>query len=73
MTGLEICFLKSALENETLSLPSELSFDEWQDVVMAMVRPFTVTDPVAFVEKCLFGGIGPAKGFGCGLMLVRRA
>ncbi len=34
-------FLKSALENETLSLPSELSFDEWQDVVMAMVRPFT--------------------------------
>ncbi len=33
----------------------------------------TVTDPVAFVEKCLFGGIGPAKGFGCGLMLVRRA
>lgn len=32
----------------------------------------TVTDPEEFVEKCLFGGIGPAKGFGCGLMLVRR-
>ncbi|MBK5274774.1 MAG: CRISPR-associated helicase Cas3' [Desulfuromonadales bacterium] len=34
-------FLKSALENETLTLPLELSYDEWQDVVMAMVRPFT--------------------------------
>lgn len=33
----------------------------------------TVTDPNIFVEKCLFQGIGPAKGFGCGLMLVRRA
>lgn len=32
----------------------------------------TVTEPVRFVEKCLFSGIGPAKGFGCGLMLVRR-
>lgn len=32
----------------------------------------TVTDPDVFVEKCLFDGIGPAKGFGCGLMLVRR-
>ena len=33
----------------------------------------TVTEPDVFVEKCLFDGIGPAKGFGCGLMLVRRA
>lgn len=32
----------------------------------------TVIEPVVFVEKCLFDGIGPAKGFGCGLMLVRR-
>jgi len=32
----------------------------------------TVTEPDVFVEKCLFDGIGPAKGFGCGLMLVRR-
>jgi len=32
----------------------------------------TVTDPGVFIEKCLFKGIGPAKGFGCGLMLVRR-
>lgn len=32
----------------------------------------TVTEPDLFIEKCLFGGIGPAKGFGCGLMLVRR-
>jgi CRISPR system Cascade subunit CasE len=32
----------------------------------------TVIDPAVFIEKCLFDGIGPAKGFGCGLMLVRR-
>lgn len=32
----------------------------------------TVADKDVFVEKCLFGGIGPAKGFGCGLMLVKR-
>lgn len=31
-----------------------------------------VVDPKTFVEKCLFTGIGPAKAFGCGLMLVRR-
>lgn len=33
----------------------------------------TVTEPDVFVEKCLFNGLGPAKAFGCGLMLVRRA
>jgi len=33
----------------------------------------TVADPEVFVNKCLFFGIGPAKGFGCGLMLVRPA
>jgi len=32
----------------------------------------TVDEPDTFVNKCLFTGIGPAKGFGCGLMLVRR-
>ena len=32
----------------------------------------TVTEPETFVEKALLRGIGPAKGFGCGLMLVRR-
>lgn len=32
----------------------------------------TVADPTAF-RKMLFEGLGPAKGFGCGLMLVRRA
>lgn len=32
----------------------------------------TVTEPDVFVEKCLFTGIGPVKGFGCGLMLVMR-
>ena len=30
-----------------------------------------VSDPVLF-NQALFAGIGPAKGFGCGLMLVRR-
>ncbi len=30
----------------------------------------TVTDPVRF-KQALFHGIGPAKGFGCGLLLVR--
>jgi CRISPR system Cascade subunit CasE len=32
----------------------------------------TVIDPEIFVTRCLFGGIGPAKAFGCGLMLVKR-
>lgn len=32
----------------------------------------TVIDPAMFVEKALFNGIGPAKAFGCGLLLVRR-
>jgi CRISPR system Cascade subunit CasE len=31
-----------------------------------------VADPDTFIEKCLYGGVGPAKGFGCGLMLVKR-
>ena len=30
-----------------------------------------VTDPERF-QDTLFNGIGPAKGFGCGLLLVRR-
>lgn len=32
----------------------------------------SVTVPDVFIEKCLFRGLGPAKGFGCGLMLVRK-
>jgi CRISPR system Cascade subunit CasE len=32
----------------------------------------TVNEPEVFIEKCLYNGIGPAKGFGCGLMLVKR-
>jgi CRISPR system Cascade subunit CasE len=32
----------------------------------------TVTDPALF-RHLLFHGLGPAKGFGCGLMLVKRA
>lgn len=31
----------------------------------------TVADPQAFVAA-LYKGVGPAKGFGCGLLLVRR-
>lgn len=31
-----------------------------------------VTDPQAFIEGPLFSGLGPAKAFGCGLMLIRR-
>ena len=31
----------------------------------------TVTDKQAF-EKSLFFGIGPAKGMGCGMLMVRR-
>lgn len=31
----------------------------------------TVSDPEIFI-KTLYQGIGPAKGFGCGLLLVRR-
>lgn len=32
----------------------------------------TVTEPDTFITDCLYKGIGPAKGFGCGLMMVRR-
>lgn len=32
----------------------------------------TITDPDTFIEESLYKGIGPAKAFGCGLMLVRR-
>ncbi|PKL51802.1 MAG: type I-E CRISPR-associated protein Cas6/Cse3/CasE [Nitrospira bacterium HGW-Nitrospira-1] len=32
----------------------------------------TVTDPDTFIEESLYSGIGRAKAFGCGLMLVRR-
>jgi CRISPR system Cascade subunit CasE len=31
----------------------------------------TIQNPIEF-EHTLFNGIGPAKGFGCGLLLVRR-
>ena|SRR5690554_1379720 len=31
-----------------------------------------VSDPEIFVEKALFKGIGPAKAFGCGLLLVKQ-
>lgn len=36
------------------------------------VGALTVTDNKEFKEKVLFEGLGKAKGFGCGLMLVRR-
>lgn len=31
-----------------------------------------VTNPEIFIRESLFKGIGPAKGFGCGLMMVKR-
>jgi CRISPR system Cascade subunit CasE len=31
-----------------------------------------VLEPAKFLSDCLFKGVGRAKGFGCGLMLVRR-
>ena len=31
----------------------------------------TVADPEKFLST-LYGGIGPAKGFGCGLLLIKR-
>jgi len=36
-----------------------------------MVGVMTVTD-TELLKKALFQGIGPAKAFGCGLMLIRR-
>jgi CRISPR system Cascade subunit CasE len=32
-----------------------------------------VTDPNAFLQNSIKQGIGPAKAFGCGLLMVRRA
>lgn len=32
----------------------------------------TVIEPESFIKKALYEGIGPAKGFGCGMMMVRR-
>ena len=40
--------------------------------VMDVAGLATVTDPAA-LEQALFHGVGPAKAFGCGLLLVRRA
>lgn len=34
---------------------------------------FSVADPDRFVRRALFAGIGRARAFGCGLLLVRRA
>lgn len=33
----------------------------------------TVSDPEVFVTRALYRGVGHAKAFGCGLMLIRRA
>ena len=34
-------FLKHSFENQNISFPSDISFDAWQDVVMAVVRAYT--------------------------------
>lgn len=56
-------------------------FKKPQDVKDRNERRFTsldfvgalqVTDPQIFLEQALFQGIGRAKAYGCGLMLVRR-
>ncbi len=31
-----------------------------------------ITDPELFIEYALYKGIGPAKAFGCGLLMIRR-
>lgn len=31
-----------------------------------------ITDPELFIEQALYKGIGPAKAFGCGLLMIRR-
>lgn len=40
--------------------------------ILDLTGQITVTDPDAFLRK-LAQGFGRAKGFGCGLMLIRRA
>lgn len=40
--------------------------------IMDMQGILSVREPEAF-RRTLFDGLGPAKGFGCGLLLVRRA
>lgn len=40
--------------------------------ILDLTGQITVTDPDAFLQK-LAQGFGRAKGFGCGLMLIRRA
>ena len=32
----------------------------------------SVNDPDTFITNALFGGVGPSKAFGCGLMLVKK-
>lgn len=39
--------------------------------ILDFLGKLTVTDPALF-SNTLYKGIGPAKGFGCGLMLVKR-
>jgi CRISPR-associated endonuclease/helicase Cas3 len=39
--SLGILFLKSSFENETITFPLNESFDDWQDVIMAIVRAYT--------------------------------
>jgi CRISPR system Cascade subunit CasE len=40
-------------------------------ITLSTLGTLRVEDPALFTEK-LFQGIGPAKAFGCGLLLVRR-
>ena len=46
--------------------------NERQFTSLDFIGDLTVTDPEIFLEKALMQGIGRAKAYGCGLMLVKR-
>jgi CRISPR system Cascade subunit CasE len=63
------------LESQVQSYSREIFQRKGESVTIGMVDfhgVLNVADPDKFLSDCLFKGIGRAKGFGCGLMLVRR-
>lgn len=65
-----------AVDDESLSVDGYAQHRGKRDQVRFSTVDFagqlSVADPVA-LSKALYGGIGHAKAFGCGLLLVRRA
>jgi len=51
-------------------LPEKGASAEYRSVDVA--GELQVSDPTLFVSQCLYAGMGRAKAFGCGLMLVKR-